>query len=132
MARLDPITKSIKNGGSPDTNIGLIKLAMAREASSLHFQRIETEKHGSDTSQISMRRVEVLDKLAKLELKALEANRDSINLSSDNMQKVFKLWIETIRELAVEILPPELFDLFFNRFSTAMEGWEERAESTLR
>ena len=71
-------------------------------------------------------------RLAKIELKIREADRDSINLGSEKMQKIFALWVEVMREVAQEVLPPEFMDLFFSKFSSAMEDWEEKAQNVLR
>ena len=54
-----------------------------------------------------------------------------INLYCDGRSKIFALWVETMREVAQETLSPESIDLFFSRFSIAMEDWEERAQSAL-
>jgi hypothetical protein len=127
-----PLVVAVDNKGDPTSNLQRIKLEIAQEVASLHFQRLALEKTGKDTSQISVRRIESLGKLAKLELQIKESDRDSVNLSSDKMQKIFSLWVETMREVAQECLPPEVMDLFFNRFATAMGDWEEKAQDSLR
>jgi len=128
----DALVKAIEEHGDALGILHLIKKEVAREAASLHFERIETEKRGRDTGQVSTRRVEALKKIADIELKIKEIDSESVNLSSERMQKVFSLWVETMREVAQEILPQETLDLFFNRFATAMDGWEERAANKLR
>jgi hypothetical protein len=127
-----PLVVAVETGGDSNANLQRIKLEIAQEVSSLHFQRLALEKMGKDTSQISVRRVDCLGKLAKLELQIKESNKDSVNLSSDKMQKIFSLWVEIMREVAQECLPPEVMDLFFNRFATAMNDWEEKAQNALR
>lgn len=128
----DDLVQTIEGRGDSLNILHLIKKEVAREAASLHFERIETEKRGRDTGQVSTRRIEALKKIADIELKIKEIDSESVNLSSERMQKVFALWIETMREVAQETLPQEVMDLFFNRFATAMEGWEERATNNLR
>jgi hypothetical protein len=128
----DPIVLAIGRSDPADKNLQRIKLEIARESASLHFQRIEMEKHGKDTSQISTRRIDALERIARLELKIKEADKDSVSLGGEKMQKIFMLWVETMREIATEVLKPEEMDLFFNRFATAMEGWEEKAQNVLR
>lgn len=128
----DPLVQAVKNNSDPLPLYHGIKLEIACEAASLHFERIETEKRGRDTSAVSVRRIHALERLAKIEMKILEADRGALSLRGERMQKVFALWVETMREVAKEVLPPEAMALFFNRFSTAMENWEERAESVLR
>lgn len=128
----DSLVKAVERKAPPEENLQRIKLEIARESAAMHFQRIELEKYGKDTSAISSRRIDALERIAKLELKIKEADKDSLSLGSEKMQKIFMLWVETMREIAEQILPPETMDLFFNRFATAMEGWEEKAQNVLR
>ena len=128
----DALVQSIENHSDALSILHIIKKEVACEAASLHFERIETEKRGRDTSQTSSRRIEALKKIADIELKIKELDTESLDLSSEKMQKIFSLWVNTMREIAQETLPPEALDMFFNRFATAMDGWEERASNTLR
>jgi len=129
----DPLVNLIE--GNPSDTLALlhrIKLDVAREAATLHFQRIESEKYGKDTSAISIKRVKALEEIAKIELKLRQVDQDSINLHSEKMQKIFSIWVEKMREVALELLSPELLDMFFNRFATEMQNWEEEAQNNLR
>jgi hypothetical protein len=128
----DPLVKKIEDKGDPLEVLYLIKKEVASEAASLSFERLEAAKRGKDTGQVSTRRIEALKKIADIELKIKEIDSESINLSSERMQKLFTMWVETMREVAQETVPEEVLDLFFNRFATAMEGWEERATNALR
>lgn len=132
FVKSDPIVRSVEGKGDSLSTLHMIKLGIAREAASLHFERIETEKRGRDTSMVSSKRIDALKKIAEIELKIHELDSDSINLSSERMQKIFALWVETMKEVAREVMPPEVMDLFFNRFATAMDDWEERASNVLR
>jgi hypothetical protein len=129
----DPLVGLIES--NPNDTLALlqrVKLDVAREAAALQFQRIESEKYGKDTSAISIKRVKVLEEIAKIELKLRQVDQDSINLHSEKMQKIFTMWVEVMREVALEVLPPELLDMFFNRFATEMQDWEEKAQNNLR
>jgi hypothetical protein len=128
----DPLVRSIEAGCDTLSLLHRIKLDLAKETACLHFQRIENEKLGRDTAQVSTRRIDALERLAKIELKIREADRDSINLGGEKMQKVFALWVEVMREVAQEVLPPEFMDLFFSKFSSAMEDWEDKAQNVVR
>lgn len=129
----DGLVKTIEGQGDALSILFTIKKEIAREAASLHFERIETEKRGRDTGQVSTRRIEALKKIAEIELKIKELDSESINLSSERMQKIFAYWVEVMREAAQSIdMPPELLNLFFNRFASAMEGWEEKAANLVR
>lgn len=128
----DDLVKTIERKGDASEVLYQIKREVARETASLSFERLETEKRGRDTSMISSRRIDALKKIAEIELKIRELDRDGVNLSGEMIQKLFQLWLEEMRAVAQDTLPPEAFDLFFNRFATAMEGFEERAASALR
>ena len=123
----DPVVIAATKG-KVEANIllKLIRTEIAKEAAALHFQRIESEKFGKDTSQTSTRRIDALTKIANIELEIRKLGPSSIDPSSEEFQKVFASWIEAIRDVAAETLSPEQVDLFFNRLTSKLEGWEER------
>jgi len=128
----DPLKVDVERKADSASVLQKIKLEVAREIASIQYQRVEAEKYGRDTASMSSRRIDALERLARIELKMKEMDRETINLGSEKMQKIFMLWVEVMREVATEVLPPETMDLFFNRFATAMDGWEERAANVLR
>lgn len=128
----DPLVKRIEENADVLGILRLIKLEVAKEAASLGFESLEQSKRGKDMGQLTSRRVEALKRIADIELKIKEIDAEAINLSSERIQRIFALWVEVMREVANEVLPPESIDLFFNKFATAMEGWEERAGNALR
>lgn len=128
----DPIVQAIDAGASPSAVLQHIKAGVAREAASLAFERIETEKRGRDTSMISSRRIDALKKIAEIELKLRELEAENINLSGENTQKLFSLWADWMREVGLEVMPPEMLDLFSSKFAAKMETWEEEAEKHLK
>lgn len=128
----DDVVSAARGNADTAQMLKLIKAEVAKEAAALHFQRIENEKYGKDTSQNSTRRIDALTKIANIELEIKKLGSDVMDLRHPKFQKVFTLWIEVMREVATETLTPELIDLFFNRFSTKIEGWEDRAAEELR
>lgn len=128
----DPLVKVINTGGDAFAVLREIKREISREAASLQFDRLEFEKRGKDPTTVSARRIEALRRIADIELKIRELDQHALNLSSEKMQRIFALWVEVMREVAQDVLPSEVLDLFFNRFATAMEGWEERAQDAMR
>lgn len=110
----------------------VIASEIAREQAALAFQRVENEKLGKDTAQVSSRRVEALTKIANIELEMKKLGTDIIDFRSEKFAKVFQMWVEAIREVAEEVMPAELVDLFFNRLSTKLEGWEDKAADLTR
>ena len=128
----DELVKVIQEHGGASDVLFNIKREVAREAASLHFERIETEKRGRDTSQISSRRIDALKKIAEIELKVRELEAEKFDFTSPRFQKLFTLWVEQMQEVAKEVLPAEMANIFFNRFASMMEGWEEKAGNALR
>lgn len=123
----DPVYKASVDKASSSEILHLVKTQVAREAAALAFQRIENEKSGKDTAQVSSRRIDALIKIANLEIEKNKHGGDILDLGSESFQRVFKMLVDTMRQVAVEVLPEEQVDLLFNRFGSAMEGWEERA-----
>jgi hypothetical protein len=128
----DAVVQATQGSSDAAQVLKLIRSEVAKEAAALHFQRIENEKFGKDTAQTSTRRIDALTKIANIELEIKKLGSDAIDLHGEKFQKVFALWIEMMREVASDTLSPELIDLFFNRFSTKIEGWEERAADAVR
>jgi hypothetical protein len=129
----DPVVKGIATRSDAVDMLRTIKQEVAKEAAALHFQRIENEKYGKDTAQVSTRRIDALTKIANIELEIKKMGADVINLKSEKFQKVFAMLILHFREMCVEIgMRPEQIDLLFNRLSTSMEGWEEKAAELVR
>lgn len=128
----DPVVKSLS--GKPDSAMLLanIRTEIAKEAAALHFQRVENEKLGKDTAQTSTRRIDALTRIAHIELEIRKLAPDTLDVRGEKFQKVFKMFIECMRECAQETLSPQAIDLFFNRFSTLMDGWEDRAADLTR
>jgi hypothetical protein len=128
----DPVV--IATSGKIDAPDLLRKLRseIAKEAAALHFQRIENEKFGRDTSQTSTRRIDALTKIAHIELEINKIGPGIIDVRSEKFQRVIKLFIEFIQEAAAETMQPETLNLFFNCFETKMTGWEDKAEDALR
>jgi len=128
----DPVVLAARSHQDASEVLRLVKSEIAREAAALHFQRIENEKLGKDTSQQSSRRIDALTKVANIELEIKKLGADVIDLHGEKFQRIFHLWIEMLREVAGETMRPEQIDLFFNRLSSMMEGWEDKASDLIR
>lgn len=127
----DPVVKTAA-GKDPMALLNAVKQEVALESANLAFQRELAARRGRDTSAFSGRRIEALKKIADVALEMHKIGFESIDLHSEKVQRVFQLWTEIVRDAAVETLGPEQLDLFFNRLTTAMDGWEERASDLIR
>jgi hypothetical protein len=122
----DAVVRAAQAHADSSDMLLMVKIEVAKESAVLQHQRLETEKLGRDISQISSRRIDALSKIASIELEIKKIGANVIDLKSEKMQRVFKYFIGQLKEVAGETLPPEAIELFFNRLSTALEGWEDK------
>lgn len=112
--------------------LSTLKSEVAREAAALGYHRMLLEQMGKDITSVSGRRIDALKKIADIEMEMRKIGFEQINVYGEKFQKIFKLWIEAIRKVAEQTLSPEQLDLFFNRLSTEMDGWEDQAADLVR
>lgn len=129
---LDELVQGVSSKKEASTILHMVKLELAREAAALKFQRIELEKRGVDSAQTSSRHISALREVANIELEIKKLGAGVLDLKSERFQKVIQMFVETIKEVAQDTLTGEQFDMFFNKLGSALEGWEERAESVIR
>ena len=111
----------------------LTKERYTRILAALEFRRVEDEKTGGkDSAQILSREAAVLRDIVGLEVRINEMGVGMIDLHGESMQKIFRMFVGKIREVALGVLPKEQFDLFFNSLETTLDGWEEEADALLR
>jgi hypothetical protein len=128
----DSVVQATVKRAEPMAMLSVIKTEVAKESAALHFQRIENEKFGKDTAQISTRRIDALKKIADIELEIKKLGGDVIDVRSEQMQRIFKYFVDTVQAILAENLSTEQLDLVFNRLSTEFEGWQEKLEEILR
>lgn len=127
----DPVVQSA-NGRDPMVLLNALKMEVARETAVLAYQRALNEKMGKDGSAISSRRIDALKKIADIELEMRKIGVDQIDVYSEKFQRIAKLWIEMIQAAALETLGGEQANLFFNKLTSVMDGWEEKAAELVR
>jgi len=129
----DPIVKAIQGRVDTATLMQRLKEEVAREAAAIHFQSLESGKFGRDSIQASSRRIDALKRIAELELEIKKLGADTLDLRSERMQKLFQYIVAAFREGCVSTgMSPEQIDILFNRLSTNLEGWEEKAADLVR
>lgn len=128
----DALVEASSSTKDPIAILKLVKAELAREAADLLFTRIEAEKYGRDTSQISSKRIAALKEIAGLELEIKKMGVNLIDVHGEQFQRIFKYFLECIQEIAQETLTPEQADLFFNRLGSKLENWEEVAQGLVR
>lgn len=125
----NPVVKAISGRKDSMEILQKLKEEASKEAAALHFTRIEEEKYGRDTSQISSRHLAAIREVAMLELEMKKMGSTLIDLSSERFQKIFKFFIDTVTEAAEEVLSRENSDLFMNKLETKLENWIEVAQN---
>jgi hypothetical protein len=128
----DSVVQAAVAKADPMAMLAVIKTEVAKESAALHFQRIENEKYGKDTAQVSTRRIDALKKIADIELEIKKLGGSQIDVNGEQMQRVFKFFVETVRAILEENLSVEQLDLVFNRLQTEFEGWQEKVAAVLR
>lgn len=128
----DAVVQASVNRVDPLDMISVLKTEVAKEAAALHFQRIENEKFGKDTAQVSTRRIDALKKIADIELEIKKIGGANIDVRSEKMTRIFKFFIDTVKAILEENLKEEQIDLVFNRLETDFQGWQDKLADILR
>jgi len=120
-------------GNSTIDTLNQVKHQLIREAVSLEHTRNDRDARGLDTSQLSTKIISAWKQVVATELDIKKQGVTILDPNSEEVQRIFKIWTDTMRAVMVEMvkadsLSVESMDLFFNQFSAAMEGWEGRLE----
>lgn len=134
--RTDPIVQiSEENPESSDVLHHAIK-GLAEEAASLRFERMEAERQGTDSSQISVRRINALKTITDAWLKRKEQlNSKAIDLESPAFKKIIQYIGETIAlSLQDAEVQDELADSVMNSFYKRLddESWVSEAKARMK
>ena len=78
----NPLVSSAKDNPEGDAVLDAIVIAMAEEAAAVEFERMEAERHGEPTSNISAKRARILKGMADTYLKRREKMDSLIDLDS--------------------------------------------------
>jgi hypothetical protein len=118
-------------GNSTVDTLNQVKHQLVREAVSLEFTRADRDARGLDTSQLSAKIISAWKQVVAVELDIKRQGVTILDPNSEEVQRIFKTWIDTLRSVMVEMVKEdtiavEAMDLFFSKFSAAMEGWEGR------
>jgi hypothetical protein len=128
----DPVVRAAAGRLDSVELLHMVKVEIAKEAADLANQRVENQKFGRDTATVSSRRIDALSKVASIEFEIKKLGADMVDLRGERFQRVFQCWIETLRDVAAEVLPAEQLDMLFNRLETALDGWEDTAAEAMK
>lgn len=134
QTRSDPVILAAESTPESPEVLNQVLLAIAEEAASLRFERMEAERNGIDTSTFSMRRVAALKAIGDTWIKRKEqiTHRD-IDLESPGFHELFKFISETIaRSMDAAGVRPELANSVFAQFSKLLDDdWKKEAKARM-
>lgn len=133
--RNDPILQVAESSPESADLLNQVVLAIGEEAASLRFERMEAERRGEDTSQLSMRRVAALKAIGDTWIKRKEQiNSRVIDLESPAFQALFQYISETFtRAMQSAGVRQELADTVISQFAKMLDdGWKAEAKSRMK
>jgi hypothetical protein len=131
----DPLTALVQADPDQADVLDAVMVELAREASSLEFERKEAERNGNDTSTYSLRRARILQAVGDMHLQRKKlADSGGVDLDSNGFEAVFGYALETFREaMGNSGVRPELIETTFAKLGKVLEsGWKEEARIKAR
>lgn len=133
--RNDPILQAAESAPESAEVLNQVVLAIGEEAASLRFERMEAERKGTDTSQLSMRRVAALKAIGDTWIKRKEQIQSRvIDLESPAFQALFQFISETfVRAMQSAGVRHELSDTVISQFAKLLDdSWKNEAKSRMK
>lgn len=133
--RNDPILQAAESAPESAEVLNQVVLAIGEEAASLRFERMEAERKGSDTSQLSMRRVAALKAIGDTWIKRKEQIQSRlIDLESPAFHALFQFISETFaRAMQSAGVRQELSDTVIAQFAKLLDdSWKNEAKSRMK
>lgn len=132
----DELLLQIEKGIDQEEVLALIMQGYAQEAASLAFERMEAERNGKETSQLSIRRIGALKALGETWIKRKEQLAGkTVDLASPAFGRLFEFILDTFREaLHKGGISEDLSETIFVNISERIndETWEEEASRKMR
>ncbi len=128
----DEIVRAASNGCDAPRVLRLVVEALAGDAALLAHARDELSKRGRDVAQITSRRAALLDRIASLVVEIDRHSERVLDVSSEAMFVVYKLWVDDLKLVAREVLSQEQIEVFFVKLEARFADFEDRAAAALR
>jgi hypothetical protein len=132
----DLLVREVQRDSNGDQVLDQVLFGMALEAASIEFERMEAERHGQDTVNISAKRVRALKSMADTVLKKKQiAAGGMIDLDSPVFRALFTLMLGTFKGAMTQAgARPELVETTFTNLVKALEdpGWKEDARQKMK
>lgn len=131
----DPLLGAVRNNPDADDVLNIVMAGLAGEAASLEFERQEAERHGRDTSTLSLRRANILKATGEMWIKRREKIESGlVDLDNPAFEIVFGFMLETFRGVMVASgMRPEQIETVFSKLSKQLQdGWKTEAKARMR
>lgn len=132
----DPLIREAQQDTNGDTVLDHVLVGMAQEAASIEFERMEAERHGQDTVNISAKRVRALKSMADTILKKKQiASGGIVDMDSPAFRALFTMMLGSFKESMVQAgCRPELIETTFTNLVKTLEdpGWKEDARQKMK
>jgi|APSaa5957512622_1039677.scaffolds.fasta_scaffold64650_1 hypothetical protein len=131
----DSLLKGVRAEALADSVMDDILKGMAEEAAALEFERMEAERHGQETSNISVKRARVLKSMGDLGIKRkLLLDGGLINLDSPIFETLFLLILETFKESMKDAgVRAEQVEQTFSHLQKSLDNsWREEAKARMK
>jgi len=132
----DPLLQSIAQSVDSEDVLHYSMMIIAEETASLGFERTEAERKGTETSQLSIRRIGAIKAIVDAWLKRKDQlSGKMIDLGSPAFTVLFSFMIETFREAMLGGgVPADQVETIFTGLSERMgdDTWEEEARIRMK
>lgn len=125
----DPLIQAMKTNPDSLEPLDAAMLELAKETSSLDFERGEAERQGDDTTSISSKKITAL----KAFIDTYFRKRDTVinetfDFSSTKFQKLFEFWVNKFRIVCERSgMSEEQIQALFTLAQEEFEDWEDDA-----
>lgn len=132
----DPLRKATVQDPDSDQVLQNVLLELTHEVASLAFERMEAERMGRDTSQISVRRIGGLKAVAETWLKRKDQiSNKSVDPDSAGWKASMAFVLETMREaMLASGMRPEMVQTVYAKFNVlnSSDTWEPELRARIR
>ena len=108
--------------------------AMAEEAAAVEFERLEAERHGAPTSNISAKRARILKGMADTYLKRRDKGEGGVDMDSPAFEAVMGFMFETIQGVMTDSgMRKEHIETVFAKLSKVLDdSWKAEAQARMK
>jgi hypothetical protein len=132
----DNLAQEVRRDANGEQILDQILLGLAQESASIEFERMEAERHGQDTVNISAKRARVLKSMADTVLKKKQiASGGLIDMDSPAFRALFGMMLGTFKESMIQAgCRPEIIETTFTNLVKTLEdpGWKEDARQKMK